>query len=100
MWDKPKEINNLNPFQYDVIGVYLPEMADIPDEFKRPNNKWCKLVSKLFFLGGELPSVKSGIDENLAYSNLNAILSSWQPLLEHKESGVAYLMSLWCEYPE
>lgn len=75
----------------------LPKWSDIPEEFKNRTTKWNKLFRLIFFKGeapGTIASVE-GIDPHKAGRHLRAIMKSWEPKHEHKEAGVAYLMSLW-----
>lgn len=76
--------------------VGLPAYASIPDEFKRrPGTKWNKLFSDWFF--GGLKSLRlapnEGIDKDAALRHIKALMGSFEPKHEHKEAGVAYLMS-------
>ena len=76
----------------------LPKMEDIPDEFKQFNGtKWNKIVNDWFFCGIELVNVipKKRIDKGKAIAHIKSILTSFEPSTEHKEAGVAYLLSLW-----
>ena len=100
-WDKPHDIDSLKAyFPTNVVGTLLPPMDVIPDEFKKRYNKWREMASKLFFLGGQLPSVKPGIDPEKAQRHLIAVLQSFEPQHEHKEAGAGWLMSMWYEMPE
>jgi len=74
----------------------LPKYAAIPAEFKRHNGtKWNELFSKWFYGGLKSLKVapKEGIDKNAALRHVKACMASWEPKAEHKEAGVAYLMS-------
>ena len=100
-WDKPHDVSPIDAaFPANVVGTLLPLMADIPEEFHSDHNKWCELVSQLFFLGGKLPKVQAGIDPAKAKTHLSAVLGSYQPKHEHKTAGAAWLMSMWYEFPE
>lgn len=93
-WEKPQgSVNAL------FIGRLLPAMWEIPEEFRNGQSEWCNIVSQLFFCGGQLPSTKDGIDPTQARNHIVEVLRSWAPKHEHKEAGVAYLMSLWYEMP-
>jgi hypothetical protein len=95
----PKKVIDVEIAFGGDIGELLPSMDDIPDEFDLPGNtKWNKIISMWFFQG--LPPEtkfipKDGIDSNDALRHIAAILRSFEPKHEHKESGCAYLMSLW-----
>lgn len=79
----------------------LPPYNAIPDEFKRGNNPWVKWSGDWFFKGlDRSPVAKEGIDLSLAMRNLSAVQRSFEPKHEHKESGVAYLASLWFSSPD
>jgi hypothetical protein len=74
----------------------LPDYAAIPAEFKRHGGtKWNKLMSDWFYSG--LKSLRlapnEGVDKDAALKHVRAIMASFEPKHEHKEAGVAYLMS-------
>lgn len=99
MWAKPVEVSEVYlAFPASVIGKFLPPMKDIPEEFHRSHNKWCQKAAELFFKGGTI-DLKPEIDRAAAFRQLKACLGSFEPKHEHKESGVAYLLSLWCNSP-
>jgi len=78
----------------------LPDRSDIPKEFEfMGKTKWNKLFSDMFFSGlTELDIVpKEGIDANDALKCIRAHMGSWEPQQEHKEAGVAYMMSILLE---
>lgn len=101
-WSKPLEIDDVNlVFPANVIGTWLPAWEEIPEEFQRERNSWCKFAQKLFFLGGSWADPKEGIDPELAVRHLSAVLSSFEPKHEHKIAGAGWLMSMWYkEQPE
>lgn len=77
---------------------HLPKWEDIPQEFKEFRNKYTDIASRWFFgMLKELPKVKEGLDKNDVYRALRSILVSFQPKHEHKEAGVGYLISQWCD---
>lgn len=80
---------------------HLPPMKDIPEEFQKYHGtKWNKIMSKWFYGGlpGDTEFIpKEGVDAKKAIAALGAILASFEPKHEHKEAGVAYLMSQWFE---
>jgi hypothetical protein len=96
---KPKKVSGVEMTFGGGTKKLLPPMCDIPEEFDLPGNtKWNKIISMWFFQG--LPPEtkfipKDGIDSNDALRHIAAILRSFEPKHEHKESGCAYLMSLW-----
>ena len=75
----------------------LPKFKDIPREFTRDGNKWKDAASSLFFKGGRKSQfkVKDGVDADKAFRAIQAHLASWEPKHEHKEAGVAYMLSEW-----
>jgi len=78
----------------------LPVYDSLPEEFQRHNGtKWNELVSAMFFCGlREIDATpKEGVDEEKAWRAIRAHLGSWEPKHEHKEAGVAYMMSQWFE---
>ena len=113
---EPKPISGADmAFGPRNINEWLPAWEDIPDEFK-PGSwssvngvkhyssnvsdraaKFLNFVSDAFFLGlAELKlDPKEGVDPNVAWGHIRACMSSWDPKHEHKESGCAFLLSLW-----
>ncbi len=90
----PKEIDN--PFT--PSEELLPPYDEIPDEFTRhPGTTWNKLFNDWFFSGLKSLELtpKDGIDKGKALRHIKVAMSGWDSKHEHKESGVAYLMSLW-----
>jgi len=101
-WATPIEINDATmAFPANVTGTILPPIEDIPEDFHRLyGTKWNKIVSRWFYNGlpeGTEFKARDGIDTDIALRQLGACLGSYQPKHEHKEAGVAYLMSLFFE---
>ena len=100
-WSKPKEVKDIDLAFGGRMEDLLPSEKEIPKEFhKHDGTKWNKIVSHWFFRG--LPNdaqiiPKDGIDVKIAVRHMQAIMKSRAPKHEHKEAGVAYLMSLWIE---
>lgn len=99
MWSKPKEVDDVTlAFPARVCGTLLPLMGEIPEQFHRHNGtRWNELASKWFMFGLPRESelyCRDGVDGNKALRHLGACLGSFEPAHEHKEAGVAYLMSL------
>lgn len=95
---KPKPISTLESVFPTATDGYLPAMKDIPQEFKDGRTEWNKLFSRWFYRG--LPKEtefvpKDGIDPKEALRHIKYCMGSWEPKHEHKEAGVAYLLSLW-----
>jgi len=76
---------------------HLPAYEAIPEEFKSDHNPFVKLQQKWFFTGldGDEIKPKKGVVAGNAFAALRAIQSSYEPRHEHKQAGVAYLMSQW-----
>jgi hypothetical protein len=96
---KPKQIDGIQAAFPTSVEDFLPDYGAVPDEFKSRHNKWVKLVSRWFFSGlkGAQFKWKDGIDGDTALRHLKYCMGSWEPKHEHKEAGVAYLMSLWLD---
>lgn len=97
---KPQEVSEADIAFGGDINKLLPELKDIPEEFKKYNgNKWNRVFSTWFFCGLKeaVFKVKPGIDKDKALRHIKAIMCSWAPKHEHKKAGVAYLLSLWFE---
>lgn len=91
------------------VSTLLPPWEEIPDEFKNGRTPWNKLFSKMFYSGltdADRPKPKPELVKDLnedatdAWRHIMAVSRSFQPKHEHKEAGVAYLMSLWFKLPE
>jgi hypothetical protein len=82
----------------------LPAWGDIPAEFKRSSNPFAHIASKLFFEGGKLAdfglTAKPGVDVSKAMRAIKCCLGSFDPSHEHKEAGVAYMLSQWFDRDE
>lgn len=79
------------------ISDLIPKREDIPADFWYSRTKWNKIVSDWFFCGLEEVKFfpKDGIDAEMAFQHLRAVISSWSIKHEDKEAFAAYLMSLW-----
>jgi len=79
------------------ISELMPPMAEIPEQFKKHKlkNKWNKLFTDWFYFGIEgcewIP--KEGINTDEAYAHIASIMGHIDCRHEHKEAGVAYLLS-------
>ena len=93
----PAEVSQLELAFGGNMAKLLPPYESVPAEFKGHNGKWNNLVSTWFFQGlkNAVWTPKPGIDKDKALRHIKAILGSWEPKHEHKEAGVAYLLSLW-----
>ena len=95
-----KDVSRAEEIFSASLKGFLPEMKDIPEEFKHHGNtKWNTIVSQMFFQGGEIKKAvpKPGVDFDKAMRHIYHCLSSWEPKHEHKEAGVAFLLSEWFE---
>ena len=63
-------------------------LPEVPEEFRSE-------VSRLFFEGGKLPELGSGVDKRKAARWVRSRLASFAPAHEAKESTVAYALWLW-----
>ena len=80
----------------------MPKYDDIPKEYKHGDTKWNKLFNDWFFIGLLSLSLttKPSIDKVEALAHLQTIMGSFEPPHEHKEAGIAFLMSEWFEDAE
>lgn len=77
----------------------LPPYKEIPEEFSHLSNKWNRLFNEWFFFGLEKleATPKEGVDRRKAMRAISAHMKSFDPGHEHKEAGVAFLISEWFE---
>ena len=77
----------------------MPSYEAVPDKFKNGNTKWNKLFSDWFFSGLKKLELipKENVDKNKALLHIRAIMGSFEPQHEHKEAGIAFLLSEWFE---
>lgn len=81
----------------------LPAQEDIPAEFWQPGNEWAKVATSLFFYGGDIHQdyglrFRDGLSDIERYDAMRAVracLGSFGVQHEHKEAGVAYMLSEW-----
>lgn len=82
-----------------VFGSYhfTPAWEDIPEEFKQGHTQWNKLFQEIFYKGVPPGSIepKEGVDAGKAGRAIMAAIASRALKHEHKEAGVAYLLSQW-----
>lgn len=98
---KPTKLDDpTRPFSANVIGTFLPEEVDIPQEFRanRGSNAWCRLATRLF--NGQSRATlrvtaKDDVDMVAALQHVGVVLGSHEPKYEHKIAGAGYLLSLW-----
>jgi hypothetical protein len=98
-WSQPKDVDGAALAFGGPMQKLLPPWDEIPAEFRQlGGTEWNRIVGRWFFRGlpdGTEWNAKEGVDTQRALRHLGAIMSSWEPKHEHKEAGVAYLMSLW-----
>ena len=79
------------------LAELLPAYKDLPEEFTRHEGKWHKVMSDWFYRGLKnakwMP--KPGVDTKKALAHIKTVLGSFEPKHEHKEAGVAFLLSEW-----
>jgi len=89
------------PTRHD-IDMYMPQWTEIPEDFryeKGEAKKWIRIVDDLFFYGAMNITfhVKDPtVDQRQILRHVKMLLTSFDLSHEHKTSGVAYLLSLWC----
>jgi hypothetical protein len=87
---------------------HMPRQADIPEQFKRNSGTpFNDAVSKWFFngaqsfgsdglqIGNDTFTPKEGVDGKKALRAIKAVLGSFEPKHEHKESACAFMLSEW-----
>lgn len=95
-----KEVDDVTLAFPATVKHLMPNMKDIPEEFKQYNGtKWNKLVGQWFFNGlSKLELVpRPEVDANKDFRHIQAIMGSFEPKHEHKEAACAYLLSEWFE---
>lgn len=98
-WSQPVEVSDAQVAFPANLERLLPPMNEIPEELRyRSGTAWNRIVGRWFFTGLRGRFVwKEGIDGEAAMRHLRACMGSWEPKHEHKEAGVAYLLSLWAD---
>lgn len=79
---------------------HMPEMVDIPSEFKTRGSRahpYVELVEQWFFSGIQLIRTvpKEGVDRAKAMKHLRLIIGSWDTSHEHKIAATAFLIFDW-----
>lgn len=99
---KPQEITDLEIAFPANVDKLMPPQASIPEDFVCGRTFWNKLFHHIFFYGADLRPLKAktDVDKQLALRHLRAVMGSFEPKHEHKESASAYLLSLWFELPD
>lgn len=107
-WEAPEPLNDgydeplvIDDVLYAFPGhldKLLPSWEAIPEEFRDGHTEWNRFVTDWFFKGWPEDRdlyVRPDIDGQLAFRHLHTIMRSFEPKHEHKEAGVAWLMSRW-----
>ena len=106
LWIRPAKLNNIDMAfgpSGNLIYLYIPKWEEIPEDFRHERGnakKWISIVDDLFFSGAK--NIRCTIkDATISQSDIirhvGMLLSSFDLRHEHKTSGVAYLLSLWCD---
>lgn len=85
---------------------HMPRYSDVPENFKKSYDPFCKAISSWFFSGAKgIPNglaidgveftAKPGVDSGKALRAIKAVLGSFEPKHEHKEAACAYMLSEW-----
>lgn len=95
----PQKVSDVDLVFPTSVRHLLPPWESIPAEFKNRQNKWVDVFSAWFYDGlRDFPFVpRPGIDRGMALRHIKACMGSFEPKHEHKEAGVAYLLSQWFE---
>lgn len=76
----------------------LPEVEDIPAEFKSQRGNIYTDIADCIFFGKEMPEaeieMKEGFDPEAVNRCVRAHLTSWSPKHQHKIAGVGYMISM------
>ena len=95
----PVEVDDVNyAFPAHVIGKLIPEMGDLPEEFRSQRHELCKIAQNAFFNGfGEFQpgTLKESIDPIKAHRHFSSVLRSYEPRHEHKIAAAGWLLSQW-----
>lgn len=94
----PTEITNLDIAFGNI--KHMPEMKNIPEEFKDRNGDHYKFISNWFFSGITETEMnrfkeKEGVNRTMALASIRAVMASFDPKHEHKISACAYMFSEW-----
>lgn len=100
-FDVPQQIDDvLYAFPARVLHL-MPAYEDIEDDLKRLSDPWHEIATHWMFHGLPPESTfapKDGIDPRLALRHAHTILKSYEPKVEHKLAGVAWLLHHWFVY--
>lgn len=99
-YDQPMVVDDVLYAFPGHLDRLLPKWEDIPEEFRNMNlrTEWNKFVRDWFFKGWPTDRnlySRDDVDSEAAFRHLHTIMRSFEPKHEHKEAGVAWLMSRW-----
>lgn len=81
----------------------LPKWEEIPDRYKKGGTIESKIVESMIY-GSEMPEMyvhfKDGFTIKLVQRCVDSHLASFRVKHEHKCAGVAYMISLMCDFGE
>jgi len=80
--------------------LHMPDLAEIPDQFKEWSEPHNQIVATWFFKGMTDHQINSlnprqGVDKQKAIRAIFSILKSFEPKHEHKMAACAYLLHEW-----
>ena len=84
------------------IEDYLPKWKELPEDFRNERGeakKWVHIIDEFFFYGATQIRCEikdPSVSQSDILRHINMLLNSFELSHEHKTSGVAYLLSLWC----
>lgn len=103
-WQRPIQIDGVAvAFGVSNAVDYLPAWKELPEDFRHEKGaakKWLHIVDDLFFYGAKdiRCTIKDAtISQTDILRHIRMLLQSFELSHEHKTSGVAYLLSLWCD---
>ena len=76
----------------------MPSEEEIPEEFWQDDGSWTqRLFADVFFSGVHNLTLvpKPGIQPDVAWRHIRAIMGSFQPKHEHKEAACRFLLDSW-----
>jgi hypothetical protein len=95
---EPREISDVQMAFPTSVKDFLPDYADVPEEFKDwQGNEYLDFISAWFFTGADASRLvaREGVDRDKALRHIRYCLGSREPKHEHKHAGCAYLLAQW-----
>lgn len=92
-WNKPKEVSQVEMAFPANVRHLMPTYEEL--QKVKVDKKWHDLFNQWFFRGLKSLEIepKEGIDKQMALRHIKAVMGSFEPKHEHKQAGVAFLMS-------